>query len=143
MNNIGFLEALDSLVATNGTYDREAYLFLRDSLDHTIKRFKKDHPPTDRHVTPAQLLEGIREYALQEYGPMAPMVFEYWGIHETLDFGCMVFQLVEAGILGKTENDKLDDFANVYSFDEAFRHPYLPNQRRTHATAPIPGPVTL
>ncbi len=130
MKKVGFLEALDALVESDGAYDREAYLFLRDALDHTIKRLKKDQTPADRHVTPVQLLDGIRQYALEEYGPMAPTVLDYWGIRETLDFGRIVFQLVEAGILGKTDTDKLDDFADVYDFDEAFRGPYLPSRRR-------------
>jgi len=145
MNKVGFLEALDAIVEADATYDREAYLFLRDGLDYTIKRLNKDQTPNDRHVTPVQLLDGIRLYALREYGPMAPTVLEYWGVTETLDFGKMVFKLVEAGIFGKTDTDKLEDFANVYDFEEAFLVPYLPTRLanasgRKPSTADAPQP---
>jgi len=135
MNKVGFSEALDGIVERDPRYDRESYLFLRDALDYTIKRLKKDQTPNDRHVSPPQLLEGIRVYALKEFGPMAPTVLDYWGIHESLDFGNMVFNLVESGIFGKTENDRVEDFRDVYDFHSAFVIPFLPAAGRAAAMA--------
>jgi hypothetical protein len=41
MQKIGFAEALNSIVATDNRYSREAYVFLRDALDYTTKQQKK------------------------------------------------------------------------------------------------------
>ena len=68
----------------------------------------------------------MRLYALKEFGPMVPTVFSYWGIRSTEDFGHMVFNLIEAGIFGKTEEDSIEDFKNVYDFQEAFVKPFAP-----------------
>jgi len=74
----------------------------------------------NRHVSGNELLDGIRRLALDRFGPMAKTVFEQWGIVTTEDFGAIVFQLVDEGLLGKTEQDKMSDFARGYDFHEAF-----------------------
>lgn len=74
----------------------------------------------DRHVTGKQLMEGIRKYALKQFGFMALTVFEQWGIKQDEDFGNIVFNLVESGLMGKTETDSRDDFKNIYDFKKAF-----------------------
>lgn len=129
MQKIGFLEALERIVAEDPRYHRDAYIFLRDALDHTLKQQKRRQGEGPRHVTGQELLAGVREHALQEFGPMVPTIFSFWGIQETEDFGKMVFKLVDAGVFGKTENDSLDDFQGGYSFYEAFVEPFLPQKR--------------
>ena len=126
MQKIGFTEALDSIVARDPRYARDAYVFLRDSLDFTTKQQKKIKGAMVRHVAGPELLEGVRQYALQEFGPMVMTVFSSWGIHCCEDIGHMVFNLIEAGIFGKTEEDSLEDFKNVYDFEEAFAKPFTP-----------------
>jgi len=126
MQKIGFTEALDSIVASDPRYTRDAYVFLRDALDFTTKQQKKIKGATVRHVAGPELLEGVRQYALQEFGPMVMTVFSSWGIHCCEDIGHMVFNLIEAGIFGKTEEDSLEDFKNVYDFEEAFAKPFAP-----------------
>ena len=110
MQKIGFAEALDSIVASDQRYHRDAYVFLRDALDYTTKQQKKSKGAAVRHVAGPELLEGVRLYALKEFGPMALTVFSYWGIERCEDIGQMVFNLIGAGIFGKTEQDSLDDF---------------------------------
>ena len=129
MQKIGFAEALDSIVATDHRYQREAYIFLRDALDFTTKQQKKTKGTTVRHVSGPELLEGVRHYALKEFGPMVMTVFENWGIHSTEDVGHMVFNLIGAGIFGKTDEDSVDDFKNVYDFQEAFVKPFAPEKK--------------
>jgi uncharacterized repeat protein (TIGR04138 family) len=126
MQKIGFAEALDSIVATDPRYQRDAYVFLRDALDFTTKQQKKVKGATVRHVSGPELLEGVRNYALKEFGPMVMTVFDSWGIHACEDIGNMVFNLIDAGIFGKTEEDSIEDFKNVYDFDEAFVKPFAP-----------------
>jgi uncharacterized repeat protein (TIGR04138 family) len=77
-----------------------------------------------RHISGRELVEGVRELALERFGPMARTVLEHWGIHETGDVGDVVFALVDAGILIKQEEDTRADFERVFEFDDAFRSPY-------------------
>src|SRR5882762_4189927 len=128
MQKIGFAEALDSIVASDPRYQREAYVFLRDSLDFTTKQQKKIKGATVRHVAGPELLEGVRQYALKEFGPMVVTVFDNWGIHSTEDIGNMVFNLIGAGIFGKTAEDSIEDFKNVYDFEEAYVKPFAPEK---------------
>jgi uncharacterized repeat protein (TIGR04138 family) len=74
----------------------------------------------ERHVTGQQLLEGIRQLAIQEFGYMARVVLEQWGVRQASDFGEIVFILVSNGLMGKTDDDSLDDFRGGYDFRKAF-----------------------
>ena len=109
-------------------YHRDAYVFLRDALDYTTKQQKKSKGAAVRHVAGPELLEGVRLYALKEFGPMALTVFSYWGIERCEDIGQMVFNLIGAGIFGKTEQDSLEDFKSVYTFQDAFVKPFRPER---------------
>ena len=73
-------------------------------------------------------MEGMREYALQEFGPIARRVLSEWGITECVDFGNIVFNLVNEGLLGKTDEDSIEDFMDGYDFTEAFLHPFRPKE---------------
>jgi uncharacterized repeat protein (TIGR04138 family) len=126
MQKIGFAEALESVVANDPRYQREGYIFLRDALDFTTKQQKKIKGVSVRHVTGPELLDGVRRYALKEFGPMVMTVFDSWGIRSCEDIGHMVFNLIGAGVFGKTEEDSIKDFKNVYDFDEAFVKPFAP-----------------
>jgi len=141
MQKIGFAEALDSIVASDPRYQRDAYVFLRDALDFTTKQQKKIKGLSVRHVTGPELLDGARQYALKEFGPMVMTVFENWGIHSCEDIGNMVFNLIGAGIFGKTEEDSIEDFKNVYDFGEVFANPAKPARAKPPAQLPAPKPA--
>lgn len=139
MDGINFDDELEKIVARDTRYTRDAYLFLREALDHTQKmigKAPKDDLPrkapkedAPRHVSGQQLLEGIRDFALQHYGPMAGTVLNEFGIRRCEDFGELVFNMVESRLLAKTEKDSRDDFKGGYDFDTAFRQPFLPKRR--------------
>ena len=131
MQKIGFAEALESIVANNPRYHRDGYIFLRDALDFTTKRQKKIKGVSVRHVTGPELLDGVRQYALKEFGPMVITVFDSWGIQSCEDIGHMVFNLIGVGVFGKTEEDSIKDFKNVYDFKEAFVRPFAPTKAET------------
>src|ERR1051325_1689943 len=131
MQKIGFAEALESVVSSDPRYQRDGYIFLRDALDFTTKQQKKTKGLTVRHVSGPELLAGVRQYALKEFGPMVMTVFESWGIHSSEDIGHMVFNLIGAGIFGKTEQDSIADFKTVYNFEEAFVKPFAPEKTET------------
>ena len=142
MQKIGFAEALDSIVANDPRYHRDAYVFLRDALDYTTKQQKKTKGASVRHVAGPELLEGVRQYALKEFGPMVVTVLSYWGIRSCEDVGHMVFNLIGAGIFGKTEEDSIDDFKNVFDFQEAFVKPFAPEKpARLDPPNPLPAPA--
>jgi uncharacterized repeat protein (TIGR04138 family) len=129
MQELTFESTLALIIAKDPRYQRDAYLFVKDALDHTQKLVLKENKGELRHVSGQELLGGIREYALTQFGPMTQMVFEEWGIKRCEDFGEIVFNMVEIGLLGKTEQDSREDFANGYDFHEAFRKPFLPASR--------------
>ena len=129
MQSVNFEELLEPILAKDPRYHREAYLFLRESLDHTQKIVSKPKKGEIRHVSGQELLAGIREYALEQFGPMAMTVLEEWGIKSSEDFGEIVFNMVEHGLLAKTEKDSREDFKAGYDFYEAFRRPFLPAAR--------------
>jgi uncharacterized repeat protein (TIGR04138 family) len=126
MQEVNFDEALERMLASNTRYHRGAYLFLREALEHTHKMLGKADSETIHHVTGGQLLEGIREYAAQQFGPMAMTVLGEWGIHKCEDWGEIVFAMIEHNLLAKTEQDSRDDFKGGYDFFEAFQRPFLP-----------------
>ena len=110
-----FYKRLALIIEKDPRYKPDAYEFVMQGLWHTQKKLKKPG-----HVSGRELAEGIRQYALQEYGPLAKAVFDHWGVKCTADFGEMVFLMVEQGIMGKTDDDTRDDFKDVYDFEEAF-----------------------
>jgi uncharacterized repeat protein (TIGR04138 family) len=120
---------LEDVVRTDPRYPYEAYEFLYAALTHTQKLLGKAPPPEVRdereyHVTGRELLEGVRDFALEEFGLMARTVFRMWGINRTDDFGELVFNLVEANLMSKTSSDRREDFHDVFDLDEALVHNY-------------------
>jgi len=142
MKKISFQETVERIARENPCYDGHVYYFLREALDYTIKLFDKPLDGPSRHVSGTELLDGIRKFALQEFGPMTKTVLNRWGIKRCEDFGEIVFLMVESGVLGKTDEDRKEDFSGGYDFDTAFSKPFQPAQRstptRTTTSATLP-----
>jgi uncharacterized repeat protein (TIGR04138 family) len=120
---------LDELVRRDPRYAYEAYEFIFAALAHTQKLLGRvppaDAPPEqDHHVTGPQLLEGVRDLALREFGLMARTVFRMWGINRTDDFGEIVFNLVESNLMSKTTEDDRLDFHDLYDLDQVLVRDY-------------------
>ena len=126
MQEINFDEAVQLILIRDTRYEREAYNFVREALDFTQKLIVRQNRDQIRHVSGQELLDGIRQFALNQFGPMTVTVLEEWGIHKCRDFGEIVFNMVETGLLAKTERDSRDDFQNGYDFTDAFRKPFWP-----------------
>ncbi len=135
MAKVDFDTALGPLLERDGRYARGAYHFVREALDHTQSQLLERGEVAPRHVSARELLEGIRTFALDQFGPMACTVFEDWGIRSCDDFGEIVFNMIEYQILSKTEGDQKEDFKGGFDFDAAFRRPFVPMQAST-ASAP-------
>jgi uncharacterized repeat protein (TIGR04138 family) len=138
MQEINFDEALEQVLAKDPRYARDAYAFVREALDFSQKIIgRENRSGTIRHVTGQELLEGIRQYALQQFGPMTVTVFEEWGVKNCRDFGDIVFNMVEASLLAKTEKDTRDDFQTGYDFTNAFLKPFWPQDKLKPETKPV------
>lgn len=125
------IEQLSRIRARDPRFDLEAYDFVRQALDYTLREMGKGRSSrVRRHVSGQELLEGIRRFALKEFGPITGLILEEWGVRRCEDFGDIVFNMVDSGILGKSEEDRREDFVGGYSFDEAFRRPFLPRAER-------------
>ena len=120
-------DPLRQLALRDARYSPEAYRFLFESLDHAVRLAgKEEHEGTDRHVTGQELLTGLRACALENFGPLSAQVWRSWGVHESLDWGRIVFLLVQEGLLKRQESDTLDDFGEGFDFDAAFEESYRP-----------------
>jgi uncharacterized repeat protein (TIGR04138 family) len=142
MQPIDFEGELGKILKKDQRYHREAYIFLRHGLDFChkafLKSFKKKEGP-DNHVSVTELLDGLRLYALQEYGPMAVTVLESWGVTTCEHFGDLVFNMVEFRLLSITESDTREDFRKGYDFHEAFRAPFKPGKSTARKPAEEPS----
>lgn len=134
-------DLLDRMVKDDGRYDREAYIFVGDALKHTQSSASRKHEAQPRHVSGAELLDGIRSFALETYGPMTLTLFSEWGLKRCEDFGEIVFSMIEHDLLSKTDEDKKEDFRSIYDFEEAFRHPFLPDRKLPRKTTATPAPA--
>jgi uncharacterized repeat protein (TIGR04138 family) len=137
MQEANFETKLEQIRAKDPRYERDAYAFVREALDYTQQSIKKKRGRI-RHITGQELLSGMREMALEKFGPMAFMMLEEWGVHSCRDFGAIVFNMVDVELLAKTDKDSRADFENGYDFYDAFRRPFLPPSRQG-SREPLPS----
>lgn len=117
---------LKQVVCRDGRYHINAYRFVYEALDYTVKQLEKK-----RHISGRELLEGIKNLALEQFGGLAVMVFDVWGVRKTADFGNIVFNLVEADLMSRSEEDCREDFDGVYDFREVFRIDSKPSSTKS------------
>jgi len=114
-------EEIRKIAKKDKRYDVEAYYFVLESLGYYLK---KKNIPEGTHITGQELSWAVRDYALESFGPMAKFTLNSWGIKETLDIGNIVYNMIDAGLMRKKDEDSLADFYNVYDFEEAFDYKY-------------------
>lgn len=129
-----FDSIIEKIIKADPQYSKNAYYFVRDALEFTVKNISAEAlaDQAHQHVSGKKLLDGIREYALLQYGPMTLTVFDRWQIKNCEDFGNIVYKMIEYGILGKTEHDNKNDFKNGYDFYEAFQKPFTSSFHHDH-----------
>ena len=110
-----FYQTVEEIFAADPRYKPDAYEFLMQALGFTQKKLSRQ-----THVTGRELAEGLRDFAIEQFGPMTLTVLRHWGIHSTEDFGNIVFNMIEKKILSRTETDSIGDFKGVYDFQAAF-----------------------
>ncbi len=124
------------LLRDDPRYKIEAYQFVRDALSYAQEVLElgaeqptllseteeedADCPRVEAHLTGQQLCQAIRLYAQEQFGLMAKTVLNNWGIHRTGDFGDIVYNLIDIGLMKKSKSDRREDFDDVYEFEHAF-----------------------
>ena len=113
-------------LASESPYAPHAFAFVQDGLRYTAHQLFVDpdrlrEEGENLHVSGRQLALGLRDYAIKRYGLMARRVLEHWNIYRTDDFGRIVFRMIDSDLLARQDNDQIEDFFSVFSFDEAFR----------------------
>jgi uncharacterized repeat protein (TIGR04138 family) len=125
MQPLNFEQSVKKIVAADPRYNAEAYHFVRESLDYTRRSSGRQRNDT-RDVGSKELLDGLRRYGLETYGPMTITVLAEWGVTTCEDFGEIVFNMIAHNCERKSDTDNREDFKNGFGFEEAFRRPFLP-----------------
>ena len=112
-----FVSEIKKITRLDKRFQEEAYSFVMECLHYYNQ---KNEIKPGQHITAKDLLEGIKDYALQSFGPMALFTLNSWGLSETKDIGIIVFNMIDSGLMGKTENDSLEDFSNIFEFKDVF-----------------------
>ncbi len=137
MINPKYEQEIDAIIQADNRYRAGAYYFVADAVAFTTKKHvAKADDSGVRHISGGELLEGIRQFAIEQYGPLALDVLEDWGVKSTEDFGNIVFNLVEHRLLGASDDDSVDDFANGYDFRQAFLRPFATPSEADDALPP-------
>ena len=108
-------QALRALLAHDSRYHPNAYALVLGVVQQAVRRL-----PKPRHISGRELLDALRQEALEAYGPMTRIVLNTWGLRTTDDVGEVVFRLIAAGFLSKSPEDHPEDFRDVYRFEEVF-----------------------
>lgn len=135
MQAMQFEQSVVSILKRDKRFDPHAYFFLKDALDFTLKRIADANAGQARHVSGPELLEGFRDYALEQFGPMAATLMTEWGVRKCQDVGDMVFHLIEEQVFGKQESDRREDFSEVFDFEDSLVAPFLPKRLAAAKTA--------
>jgi uncharacterized repeat protein (TIGR04138 family) len=113
------LITLDELAKQSGKYPVDAFNFVREGLKFTVQKIHQNCQE-EKHISGQDLCWGLRDYAIKRWGLLAPAVLQRWNITTTMDFGRIVFAMVNAGWMAKKDEDDVDDFSDVYDFRSAF-----------------------
>ncbi len=122
-----FSSVLNEIIKEDPRYAIDSYFFVQEAVAYTIESVSGQGT---RHVSGAELLEGIRRYGLEQFGPLAKEVFEEWGISRTKDFGNIVFNMIGYRLLRARPEDKIEDFIDVFDFQEVFATVYVPERKK-------------
>ncbi|MGC4032462.1 MAG: hypothetical protein QM754_12165 [Tepidisphaeraceae bacterium] len=116
---------VEDVAEANGRYAVEAFYFVQKGLAVTAAKVHAGHAKShSRHISGQELAEGLRDIAIERWGLLARTVLSQWGVYNTLDFGRIVYAMIDAGIMGRSDEDRLSDFKDVYDFKTAFEQNY-------------------
>ncbi|MEO0650512.1 MAG: Minf_1886 family protein [Planctomycetota bacterium] len=110
-----------AIALADGRYSPEAFRFLLEGLERAIEISGRGALKGQaRHVTGREVLVGLIDFARATFGPLAAQVWRSWGIQEPLDWGHVVFLMVDNGLLSRQDSDSIEDFRQTLDFDQEF-----------------------
>ena len=126
MQAMQFEQSVQRIMGRDRRFDPQAFFFVKEALDFTLQRVSGGNGGQARHVSGKELLEGFRDCALEQFGPMAATLMEEWGVRRCQDVGDMVFLLIEEQVFGKQESDRREDFCGDFDLMKSLAAPFLP-----------------
>lgn len=116
------MKPMQQVIVDDGRYAPEAFAFLHEGLNRAVQEVYRGQagPEGQHHVSGQELCRALRDLAIERWGLMAKTVLAKWGIRRTIDFGNMVYLLIEHDYMRKTDEDSIEDFRDVYGFEKAF-----------------------
>jgi uncharacterized repeat protein (TIGR04138 family) len=127
MKDEQFITTVEKIITDDPRFTEEAYEFISDAVIYTTMQIQ-NAGDKKRHISGQELLEGIKDFAIDQFGPLAQEVLASWGIKDTISIGHIVFNMVDHQLLGSTEEDSINDFKNGFDFTSAFTNPFLPKK---------------
>ena len=127
MKDHAFLLTIQKILDKDSRFHPEAYSFINDAVIYTVSQINTQKERSERHISGFQLLEGIKDFAVSQFGPMAYEVLSSWGLKDSLSIGYVVFNMVDHQLLGKSENDSISDFDNAFDLKEELLKPFQPS----------------
>lgn len=135
MKNLEFYNTVKKILLKDSRYAFDSYEFINDAVIFTVKLFEQEKGKT-RHVTGVELLVGVKEFAIKKFGPMAYEIFQEWGIRDGMSVGNIVFNMLDYGLLSKTEKDSIEDFRVDFNIEEELKKPFIPKQLKRNRSLP-------
>ncbi len=122
-----FASTVKNILKKDGRYHADAYDFINSAVAYTITKHNRNRKPRGtRHVSGAELVEGTMEYAVEQFGALAPIVLREWGLVGGPDVGNVVFNMIDAGLLSASPDDALSDFNIFPDMSSAMKDPLGP-----------------
>ena len=124
MNQNEYHRQVCRIAGEDGRYEPAAFAFVQHAVQYAATEISRS--TREDHIRGQDLLLGIRDLAVRQFGPMTKPLLSEWGIYESIDFGHIVFLLVQHKLLRASKQDSLDDFADGLDFHEAFVKDFEP-----------------
>lgn len=129
MKDEQFIITVEKIVTEDPRFSPEAYEFISDAVLFTTEQLLRNGNKK-RHISGKELLEGIKDFAISEFGPLANEVLVNWGIKDSISIGHIVFNMVDNQLLGSSEEDTIDDFKDGFDFESTFSTPFTPSRKK-------------
>ncbi len=129
MRDEQFITTVEKIITRDSRFSEEAYEFISNAVIYTTRQVEGEED-SKRHISGQELLEGIKDFAISQFGPMAKDVLESWGVCDSLSIGYIVFNMVDHQLLGSTKDDSIDDFKNGFDFQTTFTSSFIPKSKK-------------
>ena len=124
-DSFAFQLAVHEVCRKDPRFSPQAYVFLCEALEHTAKMLDRAEGES-RHVTGQEYMQGWRDLAILQFGPMAWFVMCEWGVTRSEDVGAMVYNFIEIGYFKKNDTDSIEDFADGVDLQATLKKPFIP-----------------